>query len=277
MSKRTKKPPVTPERRLDWLQRNEENGESPPQIARNDGFDVRTVRRHIQTGKQERESREAKFQVLRNAMEAHYADLRKYVEMQSSQIVGGNVKPSPDAEFLEEALRQHLPRSPIWNYLLRLKNLHDNLEDQKRNTRDLIEKTVKGGNRLTVLAESDLNSIIPALVDVLVFQSEQWSQGNPGLNLKDNFFTEPAGEGFKNLRYGIFFILNRVASEKAEKFKPIMGKAIQDLESRLRKSEVYASLEKTKTDIESFRRKLYQELAIIRLKRIVPGHCKYCP
>ena len=47
MVKRIKKPAITPEVRLDWLRRYEEDRESPPQIAEKDKVDVRTVRRHI--------------------------------------------------------------------------------------------------------------------------------------------------------------------------------------------------------------------------------------
>ena len=80
MAKRIKKPPIKPEVRRDWLRRNEENGESPPQIAAQDGYDVRTVRKQIDLAKQEREAREARIVVLRDAMQRHYDDLRKYAE-----------------------------------------------------------------------------------------------------------------------------------------------------------------------------------------------------
>ena len=38
MAKRTKKPPIKAEMRRDWLKRNEEEGESPPQIAVKDRY-----------------------------------------------------------------------------------------------------------------------------------------------------------------------------------------------------------------------------------------------
>ena len=74
MAKRIRKPAIKPEQRLDWLRRYED-GESPPKIAENDKVDVRTVRKHIEMAKQEREVKEARSMVLRNALELHYRDL----------------------------------------------------------------------------------------------------------------------------------------------------------------------------------------------------------
>jgi len=278
MAKRIRKPLIKPEVRREWLRRNEENGESPPQIAAKDGYDVRTVRKQIELAKQERESREARSLVLRNALERHYDDLRNYAEMLNSQIIGaGNVEPSQDSEFMEAALRQHLPRSPIWSHMSKLQNLEQKVEEQQQKVKTLIEQAVKAESRLTPLVNAGLNGVIPSIVKVLDHQAEQWSRGYPGLNLKDDLFTEPAGEGFVNLCYAIFHILDRMDMEHAEQYKEIVRTTLEDLESRLRESEEIRALEKALAEIVRVRRKLREELAIIRLRRIVPGRCKYCP
>ena len=77
---KAKKPAVTPEKRRDWLRRFEIEGESPPTIAKNDEFDVRTVRKQIEVARHERDIREAKLSVLKEAMVDHYKDLCKFVE-----------------------------------------------------------------------------------------------------------------------------------------------------------------------------------------------------
>jgi len=278
MARRIRKPLIKPEVRREWLRRNEENGESPPQIAAKHGYDVRTVRKQIELAKQERESREARSLVLRNALERHYDDLRNYAEMLNSQIIGaGNVEPSQDSEFMEAALRQHLPRSPIWSNMSKLQNLKQEVEEQQQKVKILIEQAVKAESRLTPLVNAGLNGVIPSIVEVLDHQAEQWSRGDPGLNLKDNLLTEPAGEGFVNLCYAIFHILDRMDMEHAEQYKEIVRTTLEDLESRLRESEEIRALEKALAEIVRVRRKLREELAIIRLRRIVPGRCKYCP
>ena len=113
MKKRIKKPTVRTEQRQDWLARTE-SGESVPHIASADMFDVRTVRKHVELAKQERESTEARAAVLRNALEDHYADLRGFTERLLCRIEERKGGYSERDEYLQTALKQHLSRSPIW-------------------------------------------------------------------------------------------------------------------------------------------------------------------
>ena len=57
MVKRMKKPAITPEVRLDWLRRYEEDRESPPQIAEKDKVDVRTFAAYRLSQRTKRDSR----------------------------------------------------------------------------------------------------------------------------------------------------------------------------------------------------------------------------
>ena len=114
MSKRIKKPTVKLEQRVQWLRRYEA-GESAARIADSDEFDVRTVRRHIEEARQEREVREATVMVLRSALENHYADLCRLAEKLDAEIA----REEPIYSLLGDdrmlsALKQHLPRSTLW-------------------------------------------------------------------------------------------------------------------------------------------------------------------
>jgi len=276
MAKRIRKPPVKPELGRAWLRRNED-GESPPQIASTDVFDVRTVRKQIELAKQERESREAKSLVLRNALELHYDDLRKCAERLNSRIFGTtNVSPSPDDDLIEAALRQHLPRSPIWGYLLKRQELQQKAEEQLKNIERVAEQAAKADSRLTPLIAVGLNRVVPGIVSALVAQVRQWSSGRLGLNLKDNLAAEPAEEGLVNLRWGLS-PMGKMDKEHAEGYGKIVLEVMGDLESNLREWEAYRDLEKAIAEIGRLDRKLREELAVIRLRRIVPGRCKYCP
>jgi len=276
MAKRTRKPPVKLEMRWDWLRRNEENGESPPQIAVEDGYDVRTVRKQIELAKQEREAREARSMVLRNALERHYEDLRNYAERLNSKISGlSNVPVSPDDDLLEAALRQHLPRSPIWGYMSKWQNLQQ-ADEQQRKLKMWIEEAVKSDPKLIPLTNAGLDGIINGVVAVLTAESEQWSRGNKGYSLKDSLVMEPAGEGLVNPRFG-FSHMGIMDKEHAGQHMEIVREAIVELEPGLKDSEEYCDLEKKITEIGRLSRKLREELAVIRLRRIVPGRCRYCP
>ncbi|MHB8105117.1 MAG: hypothetical protein ACYDG5_06215 [Dehalococcoidales bacterium] len=277
MTKRTRKPPIKPEVRRDWLKRNEENGESPPQIAVKDGFDVRTVRKQIDLAKQEREAREARSIVLRNALERHYDDLRKFAEKLNSEISGTeNVTSSLDDDFMEAALRQHLPRSPIWSYMSKWRSLHPKSDEQLQKIGSIMEQAAKAHRKLTPLVNAGLDGIIPGIVSALSAQASQWSHGYKGLNTKENLITEPAGEGLVSLRYG-GWEMGKMDNEHADGYKETVREVIDELEPSLRGWEAYRDLEKTVAEIGRLGGKLREELAIIRLRRIVPGRCKYCP
>jgi len=277
MAKRIKKPPIKPEVRRDWLRRNEENGESPPQIANQDGYDVRTVRKQIDLAKQEREAREARYIVLRDALEKHYDDLRKFAEKLNSKIMGlGDVPSSPDDDFIEAALHQHLPRSPIWGYMPKRHNLQQEVEEQRQILERVSEELVKADHRLTPLIDAGLEGVVPGIVAVLVAEAKQWSQGNTGYSLKNSLVMEPAGEGLVNARFG-FSHMGVMAKEPAREYVKIIRQVIADLELSLREHERYLDLEKTLAELTRLDGKLREELAVIRLRRIVPGRCKYCP
>ena len=272
---RTRKPPVTLEQRRDWLRRNEENGESPPEIAKGEAFDVRTVRKQIEIAKQERENREARSIVLRNAMEQHYNDLYKYAEKLNLQIYDQDITPpSLDEEYIEAALHEHLPRSPIWDYLRKKENLKKIEKAQLVNTRNMIEAAALTDQSLSSIS-GRMDGLLPGIIEALVFQVQQWSHGNKGINPQDQLQSEPAN-GFVNLRYG-FAQLGRVDVEQAHEYQEIIREGLGKLESHLRSSEQYLNLEKTANEIERLNRKLREELAVIRLRRIVPGRCKFCP
>ena len=85
MAKRIKKPLVRPEKQREWLRRHEIGGESPMEIAKSDKYDVRTVRKYIELERQERERREARSIVLRQALEEHYRDLCNFAQQLDSE------------------------------------------------------------------------------------------------------------------------------------------------------------------------------------------------
>ncbi len=276
MTKRIRKLLVKPEQRLEWFRRHE-MGESVPKIADTDDFDVRTVRKHIELAKQEREVKEARAAVLRNALEQHYDDLRKFAEKVNSQISGaGSYTSSSDDDFMEAALRQHLPRSPIWTLISRRQTLQQRADEEQQKLERAIEQLVKADKRLTPLTEAGLDGVIPGVVTVLVAEVKQWSQGNTKHTLRDSLVIEPAGEGLVNPRFG-FSHMGPMGEKEAEDDMQIVRDVLGDMESSLRDSQEYHDLEKAIAEISRLGGKLREELAVIRLRRIVPGRCRYCP
>lgn len=110
------------------------------------------------------------------------------------------------------------------------------------------------------------------MAKALVFQMKSWSRGQRGLVLEDNLYAEPAEEGLVNLRYGAFQLAKTAGEHMAT-----VKEAIRDLESGVINWEEYALFQKLYRELERLKRNLCEELAIITLRRIVPGRCKYCP
>lgn len=274
MGKRWKKPPARVEVRREWLRRYEEEGESPPQIAKSDGFDVRTVRTQIKKAEEEREMREAKVQVFRKAMESHYADLCGFVERLKPEIARENaVSLLLRDDPMLSALRQHLPRSPIWKYLGRWDDLLKEIDNQQKSINIRLENEVGANEKLnSTLSGECAIAVRLGIVAALNFQAKQWSRGEKGLNINENFIEEPAREGYINLRYGFAQM-----GEVEKKSTAIIKQVIIAFESKIVSWGEYNSLQKLYIELQLLKSKLQGELAVIIYRRIVPGRCKYCP
>ncbi len=273
MAKRIKKPPVKPELRDEWLKRYE-SGVSPPKIAEADDFDVRTVRRQIEKAKQEREVKEARTTVLRSALERHYADLCEFAEKIDAVITGeGAISQELKHDRMWAALRQHVPRYPLWNYLATWDNIQQEFTMLKEKVKERLERELGRDTSLNEISDMNRGTVIEGLIAILAFQIEQWSRRAPGLNIKDNFKLKPDEEkGNVTIKYGAFFMDN-VDNNYVQTVEDVLIR----WESKVRDWGEYADMEKLFTKLSTTKSKLRDELAVIILRRIVPGRCKYCP
>ena len=270
MTKRGRKPGIDPKQGREWLRRCE-LGESPQRIAKTDSFDLRTVRKHIEMAKQEMEVKEARSMVLRNALEEHYRDLCNHAEKLSALKSGETAAWLPREAYIHNALRQHLPRSPIWGYLNRREILNEQIRHLRHQVALKVEEVVKSNTQLSSELGSSESEAVPGIIAALKCQVEEWIQGQPGLNIKEHFIVDDAGDGSANLRYG--FEMRRV---KTEHIALIRG-VLQDSESSIKQWEEYKRLAASLIELRRVEVNLREELAVITLRRIVPGRCHYCP
>jgi len=208
MRRRSRKPPVKPEVRRAWLRRYEENGDSPPQIAAADSFDVRTVRKQIELARQEREVREARSTVLRNAVENHYRDLCKLSEELDTEIKQDRIIPSQlkDSRMLS-ALREHMPRSPLWKKLGRWDSVLEEIANLEDDIREQLREEIESDSRLNEIVTAGENEVIPGMFELLNSQIKYWVREWKGLDIKDNFRAEPVGDGFVKVSCGAFHMV----------------------------------------------------------------------
>ena len=67
--------------------------------------------------------------------------------------------------------------------------------------------------------------------------------------------------------------MGRVKEEHATTIREVLI----DFESKITGWELYKRMQRLFTELERLKLSLQDELAIVTLRRIVPGRCKYCP
>lgn len=267
MAKRIKKPPVRPEVRKRWLKRYEEDGDSPPQIAATDKFDVRTVRKQIEKARQEREVRETRLLVLRDATERHYADICQFAEKLKAHVTGDDSISLFTDELLWPVLKQHLPRSPMWNLLKRRGTLLERLFGTRGSLETRLNSAVGADTRLKPVLSSSGSGVIAGMVKSLVFNVER------ELDIETNFRVKPTKDGKFSIECGAFHFGNVNDEQQAQTVKGVLV----DLQAKVASWEESLEIGRLLAELQRVRLKLKDELNTITMRRIVPGRCKYCP
>ncbi len=268
-----RKPTVPPEKRREWLRRVEEGGESPPEIAKTDGYDVRTVRKFLEQEQQDREMREARGAVLRNALERHYADLCDFASKLDT-LVGnedGSLALLRD-DRMWPVLREHLPRSPIWKNLDRWESLRKEIDEKRKELFDTYRSLLVDRSGMEFVDTMSEDGLFIGTVQALMDHSKATAKGEPPLLDRTDFTLNSSGDGWTQIQLGNFPI-GRVLDGKVTDVKDLVVDRMGQID-RSNEQEEFAQLYK---DLKRATDALRDDLAIIIFKRIVPGRCKYCP
>lgn len=268
-----KKAAVSPEVRREWLRRHEEGGESPPQIAGADGYDARTVRRQIERARQEREAKDVRRTVLSTALNEHYHDLIDWARKLDDTISWPPTHVPPDwlDHPLCHALKEHLPRSPIWRVLGawgELMDIYDPLVEE-------LEKFAKakaqsGGLQFTQgrwepgLAAGFSRSVVDDVT--------RRARGQEGLKYAAEVLHRRQEGNLLEVKAGPF-TLGYIRPDEADKFKTLYYKLLDEVAGWEQADQFRRVIE----ELQRLSRVIRDELAVIIWKRVVPGRCRYCP
>lgn len=274
MAKRIKKPAVKPELQREWLRRFDEDGESPPQIAKADGYDVRTVRKQIELARQEREVREARAMVLRDALEKHYRDLYTFAGKLDSDLSWPpkHISFGLKEDRMWQALREHMPRSPIWKAIQRWEHLADQfavcVEKLEERVKVVAQerglKFAQAGGEAG-LAEDFGKSVVSHAVSL--------AQGHKGLKDVVKFsYARATDAGLHEVKMGIFG-LGLMHPDEIVNLKTIYFELLDEVNGWEEANE----LQQVVLELGGQSRALDDELATIIWRRVVPGRCRYCP
>jgi hypothetical protein len=272
MTKRIKKPPVKPEKRLEWLHRVEKDGETFTHIAESDGFDIRTVRKHVDLARMERDVHQARTEVLRSALEGHYSDLLETVRDIENQVVSEK-QVSLDKDIpLISGLRQHMPRSPLWENLRKWNQTLIELAELEDMIRNKLQKEIAVDGRLDSIISQGSEGATPAAVNVLVYQMEQWTRGLEGLKIDRDIRLEKAPGASVGMSYG-FSHFGEINMDSVDIVKALLI----DFERNTKDWPEYLQMEKLSARLRRLKKSIGDILTAVLLRRIVPGRCKYCP
>jgi DNA-binding transcriptional MerR regulator len=270
MAKRIKRPLVKPMERREWLRRLEEQGLSLSELAKVVDYDVRTVKKQIEMAHQERESHEARFFVLRQALEKHYADLLSFVERLDSGIIHSSLSMGIKDDRMWVALHEHLPRSPLWKLIDKMEHLNEKVRDIEKRAEQHLLIEVRTENSFKLVSQSGVQD--PGLYDkgLLGAMNYQLHQNLPCTVL--DITISSISDDRTTLYYAgcACAVVPPGQVEKAKEF-------ITNLIAQVCSWPEYEELGKTLSERTKMIDDLREELATIILKRVIPGHCKYCP
>lgn len=273
MLKRIKKPAVKPELRRQWFKRHEEDGESPPQIAKADGYDVRTVRKQIAVERQEMERKEARSVVLRQALEQHYADLCDFAQKLDLQLTTeGSTLDTMRGNCMWSALHEHLPRSIIWRNLDKWEHLQSEILQLEHMVEDFAGERIESesGFKFTISSKEVGFNKGTLFAIAAYFKATAKEEAE---HLTDADFTlSPLDGNFTDVELNPYRI-GRFPNQQV----PDIQKLIRKLMAEVIRWEEYNEMHHFLKELERVQRVLRDELSVIILRRIVPGRCKYCP
>lgn len=274
MGKHYKKAAVDPEVAKKWLQRHEEEKESIPQIAKADFYDVRTVRRQLGLMKQDRENQEARREVLRAALEKHYDDLCGFARKLNREVSGmvpGEISVRTREDPLWTAMRQHLPRLPVWRDLEKLSSLAKEFDATVDTLKRHIAAECRSRLLLEFTSQPDTIGLIDGVVFGLIWHMQAVARGERGLEIIGyRRLKSKAGVRVGKGAFGLAEVADEAEAARVEKaFDSLMVEALD--------WEDYASLKSYTEHYLKIKKGVNEEMTRIKLRRVVPGRCSYCP
>ncbi|MCX6000378.1 MAG: hypothetical protein NTU41_12560 [Chloroflexi bacterium] len=269
---------VGPEKRKQWLKRLEEDDETPPQIAQAEGFDVRTVRKQLELARQDREVREARTMVLRQALEKHYGDLATFTEglegvLATPLITVLTLPLGERSSRLWSALREHLPRSPLWKNMDKWEALRIELARLGEQGRTRLLRDLESWSTFDLQSSTweKAGLYLPGLSNAIDDRVRGLLEGK-SFPIKD-FHTAIRQDGLVAVDYFKGWYCATVPPDRVDEVKQL----ITGLMQRVDALPELASMEEIRSELKTVAATANEELATIRLRRVVPGRCKYCP
>lgn len=258
------KPPVSWDQAVEWERRNRQ-GETVPQIASKDDFDIRSVRKHINRVKEESETTEARTELYKEVLREHFQELTD-IARQLDRAVNDESDVTPIvAHPMAKALQEHLPKSQLWPALGEWKT---NLTEERQavvNLREAIKKAVSKDGPLAA-AFKDGHMDVEGVTNLIISQVEQ-ADFDPA-KVKPS----PMESDAFQVKYDEY-LLGVIRNTNLDILIKALGQFIPGLQN-LQEFQHLAQIRKTQAELKS---SILDTLTGIIYKKLVPGRCRFCP
>ena len=271
MTKKERKPRIPPGKGREWLEKVE-SGTPVKEISVKEYYDPRTIKKHIREAQQEREAHQARASVLRGALEKHYEDLCELAVKIEEAVMGGRgVILNLTEPYIWKALKQHKTKAPLWTHIKQWNDILSEIEALCQDSHTAIE------DYMNKVAKSErvfkYQGVLSGTIALFEHQFDQWLTGDSGLIIEDIFSVEPIDDQYSNLGCG-FSQMGRVKNDDISRIKDV----VISYKNKIKSWKTLSNIQKLYTEIRpEIRNRIVDELAFIKLKRVVPGHCNYCP
>jgi hypothetical protein len=262
---------IKPEQRLLWLKRHD-SGESFIKIAADEHFDYRTVRKHVEIARSERELKDERSAVMRGALEHHFMDLLNVVDtmlfcLETVQAI----EFSGDNEFINDAFHQHIPHSPIWQLVRRWNACVTDLTKLETSVRQKLESRLSNDKKLSAINERKSGEMVKRIHTALKYNPNDGNQKTSESNLQSK-------EGEER-----FILLNIIKTtisgfvDLNDKESVAVKDALSKIDEEMESWDEFNGFEDIRNKLTETKMKLKDELRVLKWKRIVPGRCRLCP
>lgn len=260
---------VTKKMRQKWLEMRE-NGDTLKEISKEVKYDPRTVAKHLETAQHERDNEEIRKQIKRKALEDHYAEIIVFVDKLISELELKKSLKRDDSDVYWIALQQHMPKARVWPLTTKLEALGSMIVTLAEGLKTKLSENVQLRISNLVTDQSGTDFVLAGVVDVVIDRLLR-----PNVPLPSFRIIREADET-QTILLGKLSVA-RVNAGSINKAKELVTEVIDNVAGEVKTWTEVEELARSLLDRDGFVNELREALVTIKMRKILPGNCKYCP
>lgn len=252
----------------EWLEMYR-NGTPIDAIALRAGRTQRTVKAYVEVARQRRESAEVRRALIQDAYRQHFADLFAFADQLRTQMTGGTARSanlsSRQGALLRNALKDHLPKSQLWNHL------RDHAEAVTRCA--LVQPQLREdcGKQLAAMPENLSRNVDgQGWLDSLAYAAGMLAAGEQLSAMEYRVEVAPTGG---RLRWGNYGLSVPSANDVVAEVQAAHQAAVASLPFEHNFRRLAEAMKAKRAAVSG----ILDEVDALLLRRFLPGRCTLCP